>query len=300
MPEITLALGGGGSKGFAHLGVLRVLEEQGYRVRAVTGTSAGAIIGALYAAGYNAEEVTAWVESVPERAFQRHPDDGPSLMGLAGVEAMLRQALEERTFADLPIPFGAVAVDIFKGRTVYLRRGLVVEAVLASSAVPGIFPPRERNGRLLVDGGVMDNVPVRLARLLAPHLPVVAVSLTPPPERLGDPTGVRMLAKVPILNQLAGRLRLGQAFNIFLRAIDIGGAWMTHIRLQLDQPEVLITPDVAQVGLLDQVDIRAVAAIGEVAAREALPQLEAATSTWAAWRRRLKPTPLNLNDVEVL
>lgn len=300
MPEITLALGGGGAKGFAHIGVLRVLEEQGYRVRAVAGTSAGSIIGALYAAGYDAEEITAWVESVPERAFQRRPHDGPSLMGLAGVEAMLRQALGERTFADLPIPFGAVAVDLLKGHTVYLRRGSVVEAVLASSAVPGIFPPRQRNGRLLVDGGVMDNVPVRLARLLAPHLPVVAVSLTPPPERLGSPTGVRMLAKVPILNQLAGRLRLGQAFNIFLRAVDIGSAWMTHIRLQLDQPEVLITPDVAQVGLLDQVDIRAVAALGERAAREALPQLEAATSAWAAWRRRWKPAPLNLNDVEVL
>ncbi len=300
MPDLALALGGGGAKGFAHLGVLRVLEEQGYRVRAIAGTSAGAIVGSLYAAGYSAEEVTQWLESVPEHAFQRRPNDGPSLMGMAGIEEMLRRALGERTFADLPIPFGVAAVDIYKGYTVYLRRGPVVEAVLASSAVPGIFPPRQWNARLLVDGGVMDNVPVRLARLLAPHLPVVAVSLTPTPDRLGDPTGVRMLAKIPLLNQLAGRLRLGQAFNIFLRAIDVGGAWMTHIRLQLDQPEVLIEPDVAQVGLLDQVNVREVAAIGEEAARQALPQLAEATSTWAAWRRRLKPPPLDLNDVEVL
>ena len=300
MSDLALALGGGGSKGFAHLGVLRVLEEKGYRVKAIAGTSAGAIVGSLYAAGYTAEEVTQWLESVPEHPFQRRPEDGPSLMGLRGIEDMLRRALGERTFADLPIPFGTVAVDIHKGRTVYIHRGSVVEAVLASAAVPGIFPPRPWNGRLLVDGGVMDNVPVRLARLLAPHLPVVAVSLTPAPERLGDPTGVRMLAKVPILNQLAGRLRLGQAFNIFLRAIDIGGAWMTHIRLQLDQPEVLIEPDVAQIGLLDQVDIRAVAAIGEAAARLALPQLAAATSRWATWQRRIKRPPLNLNDVEVV
>ena len=204
MPDITLALGGGGSKGFAHIGVLRVLEAHGFRVRAVAGTSAGAIIGSLYAAGYSPEQITELVESVPARAFQRKPNDKPSLMGLAGVEDMLRRALDERTFEDLPLPFGTVAVDVQKGRVVYLRHGPVVKAVLASSAVPGIFPPIEWDGRLLVDGGVMDNVPVRLARLLAPDVPVVAVSLTPTPDLLGDPTGVRMLARIPILNQLAG------------------------------------------------------------------------------------------------
>ncbi len=300
MPDITLALGGGGSKGFAHIGVLRVLEAHGFRVRAVAGTSAGAIIGSLYAAGYSPEQITELVESVPARAFQRKPNDKPSLMGLAGVEDMLRRALDERTFEDLPLPFGTVAVDVQKGRVVYLRHGPVVKAVLASSAVPGIFPPIEWDGRLLVDGGVMDNVPVRLARLLAPDVPVVAVSLTPTPDMLGDPVGVRMLARIPILNQLAGRLRLGQAFNIFLRSVDIAGAWMTHMRLRLDEPELVIQPDVAQIGLLERVDVRQVAALGEEAAEKALPQLEAITSRLATLRRRFKRPPLCLWDVEVV
>ncbi len=300
MPEIALALGGGGSKGFSHIGVLRVLEQQGYRARAVAGTSAGAIIGSLYAAGYTPEEIVAWVERVPAKAFQRKPHDKPSLMGLAGVEQMLREALGDRTFEDLPLPFGTVAVDVHKGRTVYLRSGPVVEAVLASSAVPGIFPPLEWKGRLLVDGGVTDNVPVRLARLLAPEVPVVAVSLTPTPDLLGDPTGVRMLARVPVLNQIAGRLRLGQAFNLFLRSIDIAGAWMTHLRLTIDRPEVIIRPEVAQIGLLEQVDVRTVAALGETAAQQALPELHAATRTLASLRRRIKRPPLDLRDVEVL
>ena len=106
MPEITLALGGGGSKGFAHIGVLRVLEEHGYRVRVVAGTSAGAIIGALYASGYSPDEIVAWIESVPPKPFQRKPEDKPSLMGFSGVEEMLRKALGNRTFDDLPRLFG--------------------------------------------------------------------------------------------------------------------------------------------------------------------------------------------------
>ena len=300
MPDITLALGGGGSKGFAHIGVLRVLEEHGYHVHAVAGTSAGAIVGVLYAAGYTPEEIVAWLESVPPHPFQRKPHDKPSLMGLSGVEDMLRRALGERTLEELPRPFGAVAVDIHTGHIVYLRHGPAVKAVMASSAVPGIFPPIEWDGRLLVDGGVMDNVPVRLARLMAPQRPVVAVSLTPPPDKMGASMGVEMLARIPILKRVAGRLRLGQALNIFLRSVDIAGAWVVHMRLRLDQPEMVIYPEVGHIGVLDEVNIPEVVALGEEAARRALPQLKAITRPTAALRRRLHPPPLCLWDVEVL
>lgn len=306
MADIALALGGGGAKGFSHIGVLKALEAHGFRVRVVAGTSAGAIIGSLYAAGYGPEEIARRVEAVPySRAFARRGDDGPALLGMLGIEEMLREALGERRCEDLLLPFGTAAVDVERGQPVYLTRGPAVEAVLASSAVPGIFPPVRWGEHLLVDGGVLDNVPVRLARWLARQaglagLPVVAVSLTPPPEALGEPTGVRLLARVPMLQQVARRMRLAQALNLFLRSVDVGGAWMTALRLQLDRPDVVIRPDVAAIGLLDDVDVRAVATLGEAAVLAALPALRQATSWRETLRRRVNPPMLMMDEVLVL
>jgi len=287
---IAIALGGGGAKGYAHLGVLRVLLDAGYDIRAIAGTSVGAIIGALFAAGYTIDEIAARVRSVPPaEAFRRAPDDLPAFLGLRGIAEMLHRALGDRTFAALERPLGVTAVDLRSGRLVYIRSGPVVPAVLASSAVPGIFPPVPwGEEHLLVDGGVLDNVPVRLARLLAPDLPVVAVTLTPPPTELQKPE-VRFLAQVPVFGQAIQRLRYVQALQTLLRAVDIAGAHFTQLRLQTDQPEVIIRPPVDDVGLLEAENPDEVVRRGEAAAQAALPTLEAVTAQWRRWLPRPRP-----------
>lgn len=297
--DFTLALGGGGAKGYAHLGVLQVLEDHGLRPAAIAGTSVGAIVGALLAAGYTARQAEHFIRSVPaDEAFRRQNHSLPSFLGLAGIEAMLHTALgPERTFDQLDLPFGVTAVDLHTGRLVYLRRGPVVPAVLASAAVPGIFPPVPwGDEHLLVDGGVLDNVPVRLARRLAPGLPVVAVVLTPRPEALTADQDVRFLADVPVFGKAIQRLRYVQALNYFMRAVDIAGAHLTHWRLHHDRPEVVIAPPVGDVGLLAGNEVADdVIARGRRAAEEALPALQRARQPWRRWWRR-RPS----HDDEVL
>ncbi|MCX7609397.1 MAG: patatin-like phospholipase family protein [Anaerolineales bacterium] len=287
--EITLALGGGGSRGYAHVGVLRVLEREGFRIRAVAGTSAGGIIAALYAAGYSPEEMeNRFLKLDAARLYSRDEEDGPGLLGLAGARRVLHELLGERTFSDLRIPCALTAVDVRSGREVLLNDGLVVDAILATIAVPGVFPPKILGGHELVDGGVLDPVPVSVARHLAPALPVVAVALTPRTEPAIDleklPLPVPL--PIPILRRLT-QTRIAQAFRVFAASVDIGARMLTELRLELEEPDVIIRPDVSHIGLLDQVDVADVIRRGERAAETALPELRRSVSWVRRVRRRL-------------
>ena len=297
----TLALGGGGAKGYAHLGVAHVLEQADLHPEAIAGTSIGAIVGALLAAGYTAREAEGFIRSIPpDELFRREPNTLPSFLGLRGVARMLRDALgADRTFADLPLPFAVTAVDLHTGRLVYLRRGPVVSAVLASAAVPGIFPPVPwGEAHLLVDGGVLDNVPVRLARRLAPRRPVVAVVLTPRPDQLAADQGVRFLADVPVFGKAIQRLRYVQALNYFMRSVDIAGAHLTHMRLARDAPEVLLAPPVEDIELLAGPEVADdVIERGRAVTREALADIRRALRPWRRWLPRPRREP---DDDEVL
>ena len=284
--EICLALGGGGSKGFAHLGVLKCLEEQGYKIRAVAGTSAGGIVGAIYAAGYSPEEMLARFQQLDQsHLYGRQPGDGPSLLGVAGLNQLLKDMLGERTFEDLKIPCALTAVDLDTEKEVILKCGRVADAVLATSALPGIFPPKSWEQFLLVDGGLLDPVPVAPARLLAPYLPIVAVvlsNLNPEPLHISEPPVY--LANIPLLRQIT-RLRVAQAFNVFLHSLDISSRYLTIMRLKADQPDVMIQPDLKDIGMLDRVDILEIARRGEEATKAILPELKRKTS-WSSKIRR--------------
>ncbi len=279
--DISLALGGGGARGAAHLGALRVLEQQGFRIRAIAGTSIGSIVGALYARFRNADEATRIMLSVDQSKLYGWPlADGPGLLGVRGVHDFLRQQFGEDTFAELPIPCAAVAVDLNSNREIVLQQGRVVDAIMGSIAVPGLFPPKRYHEYTLIDGGTLDPVPVRAARALAPGLPVVAVSLMAPLDAPKTPLNMPLPVPEPLAQQIA-RLRITQAAQIFVDAIDIGQRQMTELRLQLDRPEVLIRPDVADINLFDRVDIPEIARRGEAAARKSLPTLRRAVS-WQA------------------
>ncbi|HEX9029030.1 MAG TPA: patatin-like phospholipase family protein [Anaerolineales bacterium] len=301
MREITLALGGGGIKGFAHVGVLRVLEREGFRIRAIAGTSAGGMVGACYAAGSSPDELErCLLEMDQDRLYARQPGDGPAMMGLGGVLNMLNQLLGEKTFQDVRLPLAVTAVNLETAQLLALRRGRLLDAVLATIAVPGVFPPRRWEGQTLVDGGILDPVPVALARYLAPSNPVVAVVLSPPASEWVRPTPPRLFASLPFVSSYLGRMRLAQALNIFLRSIDIAGLELTELRLQVDQPEVIIRPAVPHIGFMDSVNVSEVVGLGEQAAIEALPDLRRAVGLrgWFSQRASRRHLPKTVLDWE--
>jgi NTE family protein len=283
--DIILALGGGGSKGSAHIGVLRVLEREGFRVRAVAGTSAGGMAASAYAAGHSPDVLEEYMNQVDQRSlFGFHLGDGPALMGISGVANAMSKLLGDLTFDDLKIPCALTAVDLDTGQEMVLKEGSVLDAVLATVAIPGIFPPREWGERSLVDGGVLDPVPVSVVRELSPvhNLPVVAVTLTSSPSIRGFLPPLGSKAAGAVLHRIT-RLRVAQAFEIFLRSIEIGMSSITEMRLKLDQPEVIIRPEVSHIGYLDQVNVSDVVSLGERAAVAALPEIRRAVS----WRSRI-------------
>jgi NTE family protein len=263
---------------------MRVLEQAGFRIRGIAGTSAGGLWGSLYAFGYNPDEIQRRFSQIdPVTIYARQPGDAPAWMGLKGVKQLLYEALGDCRFEDLRMPFAVTAVDLHTAEFYTLQSGKVVDAIMATIALPGVFPSAQWNERTLIDGGVLSPVPVGLARSLAPQLPVVAVVLSPPVDEWSGMQEPRLLHSMPFVSQYMSRLRIAQALNIFMRGVDIGGAMLTELSLQLEQPDVIIRPAVPHIGLLDLVDVAEVARLGERATELALPQLEQAVG----WRRRL-------------
>lgn len=288
--DITLALGGGGAKGNSHIGVIRRLEKEGFRVRGVAGTSFGGLIAVLYALGYTPDQLEELFASVDQTQFYGHaPNDGPSLMGLAGVTRLLEDRLGDKTFADLKLPCVLTAVDLKSGNEVLLRNGRLVDAMLATIAMPGVFPARYIDGLELVDGGTLDPVPVAPARTLAPRLPVVAVVLTMP---MGVPA---QSWRIPlqqywvgrIVSRVLSKMRYDTVWDIFSRSLDITSRAMTQYRLEVDRPEIIIRPQVYDIDTLDVVDVHEVAKRGEAAAEAALPQLRSLFTWRNRWRRTI-------------
>ena len=288
--DITLALGGGGAKGNAHLGVIRRLEKEGIRVRGVAGTSFGGLIAVLYALGYSPDKIEELFAALDQSQFYGHlPNDGPSLLGLAGVTRIFEKTLGDATFADLKIPCVLTAVDLKSGNEVLLSKGRLVDSMLATIAIPGIFPPRYIDGLQLVDGGTLDPVPVAPARMLAPRLPVVAVVLSTP---MGVPTQSWRLPlhrywAGRIVSSLLSRMRYDSVWDIFSRSLDITSRAVTQYRLEMDRPEVIIRPQVYDIDTLDIVDVHEVAKKGEEAVDAALPQLRSLFTWRNRWRRSI-------------
>jgi NTE family protein len=191
-PRIGLALGGGAARGFAHIGVIQVLEEQGIRPDLVVGTSAGSLVAALWASGKSGIELGALAESMDEGAITDWTYPGRSLMRGEALARYVRQQTDGRPIEQMPRPLGIVATDLGSGAPILFRRGDVGTAVRASSAVPAVFEPVAIGGREYVDGGLVAPVPVPFARQMGADL-VIAVDISVVPD--GQPTGsaIRML-----------------------------------------------------------------------------------------------------------
>ncbi|HQV64551.1 MAG TPA: patatin-like phospholipase family protein [Anaerolineales bacterium] len=287
--EITLALGGGGAKGNSHIGVIRRLEKEGYQIRSVAGTSFGGLVAILYASGLTPNEIEEVFTSTDQGSlYVRDSNDGPSLLGLSGVRKLLDTILGDKTFDDLKIPCAVTAVDTKTGSEVVISEGFLRDGVLATIALPGVFPPHRLNDWELMDGGVLNPVPVSVARILSPDLPIVAVVLNDP---LDNPLRTYSIPVPSILpKQITDRihrLHVAQAFDIFMRAVDLSSRAVAHYRLESDAPDIIVRPDVHHLELLDKVVVKDVALLGDAAVEEILPQLKKITSWTGRLNRKL-------------
>ena len=286
-PRLGLALGGGSARGWAHIGVIRALEEAGLAPRVVAGCSIGAVVGACYAAG-RLDRLEAFARSLTRGRVVRLVDPRLPGSGLIAGNRLRRRLLTDlgdSRIETLRIPFGCVATEFGTGAETAFTEGPLVEAVRASYAIPGLFPPVDIAGRFFMDGTLVNPVPVALARALGADV-VVCVNLngdtggpvvrevTAPAPRRGILHAMR--GRLPGLSRAAPEAPLPGIASVVLDAFNITQDRISRARLERDPPDVAIGPDVAAFGLFDFHRAEHGIALGHHAARAALPRIRAA------------------------
>jgi NTE family protein len=299
---LVLALGGGGARGLAHIGVLEVLAESGLPVRAVVGTSIGAEIGAFLAAGMSVAEMTSVATSLDWKLVLRlfFPDlRAGGLVSGERIVSWLADKLGAVRIEDLALPFAAVATDLESGEEVVLDRGPLVEAVRASLSIPGTLAPSRLGGRLLVDGGVVNQVPADVARRLHGG-PVLAVAVHaasqawPGPAPKAGPWRERLAQLRERWMRRAPRLRKRlqaeaapaegddepgwSSLLVLQRSALVSQEMLVRLRLEASPPDVLLVPDVGDVGMLEFYEAEEAIEAGRVAARARLEEIAALAS----------------------
>ncbi len=237
-PRIGLALGGGGARGAAHVGVLRVLEEAGVQVDCISGTSVGAMVGAAYAAGLSVDEIERIFSYVRIRDLFRPVWAKDGLLDNGPLARSVERLIGSLEFSQLRLPFAAVATDAQTGEGVVLNSGRLSDALRASTAIPCLVRPVEREGRHLIDGGVVHKVPVRLARAMGADL-VIAVDLSVPYAWLGrarNPVSVLMRV-IEIMDQRLVRQELSEADLVLQPEVDCGSFQFRRYRAQVESGE---------------------------------------------------------------
>ncbi|MDW8317589.1 MAG: patatin-like phospholipase family protein [Anaerolineae bacterium] len=292
--KVGLALGGGGVRGLAHIGVLEVLREADISYHLIAGASMGGIVGALAAAGLTPDRMAAELSERADLAqIARLVDvslSGKALIKGARIYNYLASLIgPDLTFADLPVPLAMVAVDLYSGRPVVLREGKVVDAVRATISVPGVFEPVDWGPLRLVDGGVLDNVPVDVARGMGADF-VIAVDVMPS-FRYNVP------GEAPRVVGMRQPRRL-RNFQELVDVVTIMMSELTDLRLKDTPPDVLIEPELSpDIGLFFGFDRwEEVVEAGRRAARWALPRLRAALEG-AMLRRRYAELNLSAADL---
>jgi NTE family protein len=246
-------LGGGAARGFAHVGVIQVLEEHGIKPSLVTGTSAGSMVAAFYASGKTGAQLQHVAETMDEAAFTDWtlPIFSRGILRGDALAKYVQNQVSSRQIEDMPLPLGIVATDLQNGQGVLFRRGDTATAVRASSAVPAIFQPVRIGNREYVDGGLVSPVPVRYAKQMGADF-VIAVDISTPPE--SSPSGDTFQI-------------LMQTFNIMGKSINT---------LELREADVVVRPLLAGVGSADFNARKRSIAAGRAAMQLRLPELKLA------------------------
>lgn len=263
-PKIALVLGGGAARGFAHVGVIRALEQEKIPIDMVIGTSVGSLIGAIYAGDRNSFELE-WTAFALERETIF---DYALLSAFTGMGPVKGDKLEEFVKAkvptlnieDLKLPFAAIATDLNRGALVVLDRGPVARAVRASSAVPGIFNPVEHQGRLLVDGGVIDNLPILVARARGADI-VIAVDI----------------------GETVTNYNITNLIDVVLQSVTIMSS--ENVKYRRKDADVLILPKVGDVGMMDFTQKKRCMLAGIEATQKAMPEIKAKVEEWGKKRK---------------
>ncbi len=256
-PRLGLALGGGAARGIAHIGVLQVLWDNDIAIDAIAGTSAGAMVGALIAAGITPDELAQIAKTSNWWFLAKDVSLRAGLLKSVGIERWLRRHIKDRSFQELAIPLAVVTSNLVSGETVVFTQGDVAWAARVSATVPGIYAPVEHEGSLLVDGGLTQNVPVDTLLQMGVDV-ALAVSLNGSflhqgmPERPAE--------------------TIQQAISILQRA---------HVGEQLAKAHLAITPDLQGLGLTDFKAAEQFLELGREAMERALPELRARLQTWA-------------------
>jgi NTE family protein len=271
-PTIGLALGGGAARGFAHIGVIRALAAHGIVPDVIVGTSIGAVVGGCYAAN-EMDNLESWARTLTVRGVLSYLDislSGSGLISGGHLAARLETGLKESRIDDLPIRFAAIATEFNTGHEIWLTRGRLSEALRASYSLPGIFPPVLIGGRWLVDGALVNPVPVSAARALGARL-VIAVNLnsdlfgrgtiianhgsddgdlaSAPPKS----NGLRSMfnGERSLRRQIFGRRGRPGLPTVMVEAFNVMQDRITRARLAGDPPDVLISPRLGGIGWFD-------------------------------------------------
>lgn len=282
---VALVLSGGGARGFAHIGVLQVLEAHDVRIDAVAGTSMGAILGALYAAGHGADEIYRLADKLSWRDVIDVSLQAGVLKG-DKLRAFLSEHLPDR-FEDLELPLAVTTTDVETGEEHVVLHGSLVEAVRASSSFPGAFEPVEVDGRTLADGGIVNNLPVAAASLLGCDY-AIASDATPPrraPFEQDDDTSWwdRMVATVRLE-------RRNPMLQMLLRSSDVMQSILTDLQYTLHPADIRIQLDMPKYRLESFRDYRAIVQEGRRAAERALERQMRDRPDKAPPRRTSAPT----------
>jgi NTE family protein len=253
--RVALALGSGAAWGFAHIGVLEALREQSIEPVAVAGTSMGSIIGALIAVGMSVDEMRREAERIDLVAVARLFAPTISASGIVNgtrLVSFLERLIGDPLIEDLPIPYRAVGYDLLTGEQVVFDRGPLLGAIRASVSVPVVFAPVCSDGQTLIDGGLVDPVPVEVARRLSRSIKIIAVNVLQAPERLSTVRRAPGPRRVDITGSRPGQLlkrRVGKRharapsiLEILLRTLAAGQAEIAHLRLEASPPDLLIHP----------------------------------------------------------
>ncbi|MDP1613000.1 MAG: patatin-like phospholipase RssA [Sulfuritalea sp.] len=291
-PKLGLALGSGSARGWAHIGVIRELEKAGYVPDVVAGCSIGAFIGAAYADG-DLDPLEAWVKGLAWKEVLSLLDVSFSggLFKGEKLVAFFQRHFVDKDFASLPMPFSCVATDLATGREIWLREGSVASAVRASIAVPGLFTPVVRDGRLLVDGGLVNPVPVSLCRAMGADI-VIAVDLGS--DRVGSSLRHKPAAEIGAAGReprWAARMRktfsrprqsngelLPSMAGVMTTGIHIMQMRIARSRLAGEPADVLLAPRLGHLALMDYHRGSEAIEEGRAAVIRMLPSLEHALS----------------------
>jgi len=253
---VSLVLGSGGARGLAHIGVIDWLTENGYEIRSIAGSSMGAMIGGIYAAG-KLDVYTRWVSALQRLDVIRLLDLSFGSTGLfkgKRVIGVLKELIGDRNIEDLPVPFTAVATDIQNGKEVWLSRGPLFDAIRASIAIPTIFTPHTIEGRQLVDGGLVNPIPIAPTLRDRTDLTVVVNASAPPAGDLATPLlgedpgddapGIYHQRIVKFIAELPHRRKVKKEemglFDILSRSMDTMQDMIARFQLAAYSPDVVI------------------------------------------------------------